>query len=215
MKNGLEGFYEHQALELLLYYSNPRCDTNPTAHFLLNRFGSISEILNASYEDLLTVEGVGKNTACLLKFLPEFFAKYMLSSIERERLDSTPALCRYFLYKLATVGSEQLWLTCLDDNFGVVSNVKISEGNSSSVMLNMGKIAAEVVRSKCTNCVLAHNHPLGDANPSEDDIKLTELVVSSFTGLGITLVDHIIVSRTEARSMVSNEVVVLVDDMNG
>ncbi len=213
LANGLDSFYDHQALELLLFYAIPRSDTNPVAHALINRFGSISNILNASYEDLLTVDGVGESTACFLKILPEFFRKYLLSRIDGEKLETTEDLCRYFLYKLYAVQVEQLWLTFLDDKLGIVSSVKISEGNGSSVALDVCKIVTEAPKKKCTRCVLAHNHPFGDAKPSEDDERLTECVRTCLGNMGIVLIDHIIVSGTEASSMFYNDVVKLEDDL--
>jgi len=213
LEHGLDRFYDHQALELLLFYTNPREDTNPIAHELLNRFGSISNILNAPYEDLLEVDKVGENTACLLKFLPQFFVKYLLSGLDGKKLETTTDMCRYFLYKLSVVQNEQLWLTCLDDKMGVVSNIKISDGDGSSVRFDKTIIVTEALKSKCTNCVLAHNHPFCDTMPSNEDINCTERLRENLKDMGITLVDHIIVSRTEARSMFYHNVVVLEDDL--
>ena len=213
LEYGLDRFHDHQALELLLFYAKPQGDTNPVAHELLNRFGSISGVLNADYEDLLEVDGVGENTACLLKFLPEFFTRYLLSGLDGERLETTAKICRYFLYKLATVQNEQLWLACLDDKLGVVTQVKISDGDGSSVNFGERIILNEAIKSKCTTCVLAHNHPFGDTFPSKEDVRLTESIKTLLDKMGITLIDHIIVSRTEARSMFHNEVVVLEDDI--
>lgn len=214
LEHGLDRFYDHQALELLLFYAIPQGDTNPVAHALLNRFGSISGVLNASYENLLEVDGVGENTACLLKFLPAFFTKYLLSGLDGERLETTSQLCRYFLYKLATVSNEQLWLTCFDDKLGIVSSVKISDGDSSSVNFGEREILNEAINSKCTACALAHSHPLGDTFPSKEDVRLTESIKTLLDKMGITLIDHIIVSKTEARSMFHNEVVILEDDLS-
>lgn len=66
---GLENFYEHQILELILFYSIPQGDTNPTAHRLISRFGSLMGVLNADHEELMTVKGVGNATATWLKAL--------------------------------------------------------------------------------------------------------------------------------------------------
>ncbi len=58
---GLDAFADHEALELLLYYAIPRRDTNPTAHALMERYGSLSAVLEAPAEDLRKVEGVGES----------------------------------------------------------------------------------------------------------------------------------------------------------
>ena len=59
LKSGLEGFADHEALELLLYYAIPRRDTNPIAHRLMERYGSLTAVLSAPAEDLKKVEGIG------------------------------------------------------------------------------------------------------------------------------------------------------------
>ena len=67
LKNGLEGYADHEALELLLYYALPRRDTNPIAHVLMERYGSLAAVLNAPAEDLKMVEGIGESAAVLLR----------------------------------------------------------------------------------------------------------------------------------------------------
>ena len=59
LKSGLESFADHEALELLLYYAIPRRDTNPIAHRLMERYGSLTAVLSAPAEDLKKVEGIG------------------------------------------------------------------------------------------------------------------------------------------------------------
>ena len=66
-QHGLESFTDIQALELLLFYGIPRRDTNPIAHALLERFGSFYQVLEASLNELQSVDGVGENAATLLK----------------------------------------------------------------------------------------------------------------------------------------------------
>ena len=66
---GLDGFESHQVLELLLFYAIPRVDTNPIAHRLLDRFGSITGVLEASPEELKDIEGIGDNAANFLKLI--------------------------------------------------------------------------------------------------------------------------------------------------
>ena len=69
LETGLEGFADHEALELLLYYAIPRRDTNPIAHALMERYDSLSGVLNAPVEDLEKVEGIGESAAILLSLV--------------------------------------------------------------------------------------------------------------------------------------------------
>ena len=79
LKSGLEGFADHEALELLLYYAIPRQDTNPIAHRLMDRYGSLTAVLSAPAEDLKKVEGIGESAAVLLKVAGQIGRKARLA----------------------------------------------------------------------------------------------------------------------------------------
>ena len=70
LQNGADGFEKHQLLELLLFYGIPQKDTNPIAHELINRFGSIRGVFEASIEALCEVDGISAHTATLIKLIP-------------------------------------------------------------------------------------------------------------------------------------------------
>ena len=84
LQAGLDAFADHEALELLLFYAIPRRDTNPIAHALIDRYGSLEAVLNAPVEDLKKVEGIGENAAVLLRLVPQLWSKARLSSVSHE-----------------------------------------------------------------------------------------------------------------------------------
>ena len=61
LKEGLESFADHEVLELLLYFSIPRGDTNPVAHRLIERFQNLKSVFDADFSELKAVNGVGDN----------------------------------------------------------------------------------------------------------------------------------------------------------
>ena len=73
LENGLNGFAEHEIIELLLYYAIPVRDVNEIAHNLINHFGSLQKVLNADYETLKDMDGLGEHSAVLLKLMPALF----------------------------------------------------------------------------------------------------------------------------------------------
>ena len=77
LKDGLDGFEAHNVLELLLFYAIPQRDTNDLAHQLLQRFGSLSAVFEADYEELCQLPGVGTNVATLLKLIPDLTRRYL------------------------------------------------------------------------------------------------------------------------------------------
>ena len=79
-QNGLDGFDAIRSLELLLQYAIPRRDTNPIAHALLDHFGSLQEVFDASEQELLQVDGIGLSAAVLLRMVPQIVKK---SAVDR------------------------------------------------------------------------------------------------------------------------------------
>lgn len=76
---GLDGFNDHNALEMLLFYAVPRKDTNELAHRLLKQFGSLASVFEAKHEELMRVDGIGENAATLIKLIPEVSRRYLLT----------------------------------------------------------------------------------------------------------------------------------------
>ncbi len=72
-KTGFEGMHPHEMLEMLLFYSVPRKDTNEMAHQLISRFGSLAGVLEATEDQLVNVGGISQNSATLIKMIIPFY----------------------------------------------------------------------------------------------------------------------------------------------
>ena len=96
-ENGLKAFSDVEAIELLLFYALPRCNTNEIAHNLLNRFGSYKAVMEADISELKLVQGVGENAATLIRLVSETNARYLSSqrSGGKNVLRSTEAAGEY------------------------------------------------------------------------------------------------------------------------
>ena len=80
---GLDAFSSHEVIELLLFYANKRSDTNPVAHRLIEHFGSLPAVLEAEYDDLIKVDGVGDTAATLITLMPHLFRRYTSEKAEK------------------------------------------------------------------------------------------------------------------------------------
>ena len=76
LKEGLDHFEDHNALELLLFYALPQKDTNEIAHELLRRFGSFSGVFDAPEEELLLIPGISAHTVTFFKLIPQAYKRY-------------------------------------------------------------------------------------------------------------------------------------------
>lgn len=205
---GLDGLNDHQVLEILLFYGISNGDTNPIAHRLVDRFGSLRGVLEADYDELRTVKGIGDNAASLIKFAQLFSGRYLrASSFEADSLTfaDTGALIRYFEGVFLGVQNEQIRAMLLDDNLHFVKEQLITEGTIGKVEFATRKFTDFVIKNNCNRVVIAHNHPNGFAMPSNADIEATKELMKIFEKLEITLLDHIIVGRTGSYSFRSSK----------
>lgn len=202
LESGLEGFSDINALELLLFYAKPRVDVNPLAHDLLNRFKTLSGVMNASVEELMEVNGVGENSAVMLKLVQEFVRKAAASDLRNSKQITSPSLAaEYLIPRFMFAENELAVLLCLDANKRVIRCEEISRGVVNSVELSTRLIAETALRTKASSVIISHNHPDGAVTPSTDDINTTKTLTKSLNLLGIQLVDHIIVSGDNYSSL--------------
>lgn len=202
LTTGLEGFADHEALELLLYYALPRRDTNPIAHALLERFGSLERVLSAPAEELQQVEGIGPSAAALLRLAPQLTRKAKMSAAAAERvLDTSERIGTYFVDLFTAQSTEVMYQLCLDAKGKMLSCHKLGEGDISSVGLNLRRVVENALRSGAVLVALAHNHPSGLPFPSPEDRAATERAKEALDTVGVRLADHIIVADDDFISM--------------
>lgn len=202
LRGGLDAFADHEALEFLLFYAIPRRDTNETAHRLLERYGSLRAVFEAPLEDLEKVEGIGENTAILLRLVPQIYQRSKLSGNGHDIiLNSTEKAGSYLLERFEGEKNEVIYELCLDRKGKLLSCKKLSEGGADNADLNVRHLMENALLASASAVILAHNHPSGIALPSRIDYVTTQRVQAALKTIGVPLVDHIIVADDDFVSM--------------
>ena len=197
-ENGLKGFNDINALELLLFYALPRKDTNPLAHELLNWFGSLQAVFSASVEELKDVPGISDSSAILIKLVPDICKLARITETSKGKGITDSSLASGFLIpRFMFEESEKVIMLSLDSAKKVKACTDISSGVVNSVDLNIRLIVETALKNKASSVILAHNHPDGDTSPSREDRETTKRVRESLKLVDIPLVDHIIVSGND------------------
>lgn len=205
LQEGLDQFTDIQVLELMLFYCIPRKDTNPIAHALLERFGSLSQVLEAPLEDLCDVEGITENAAVLLQLVTHVGRYYLTDRAARVKILPTLESCAAYIVPFFYGRKhETVFLLCLDAKCKVLSCRKIAEGNVNATGISIRKIVETALGANASSVVLAHNHPGGLAIPSMEDIQTTRQVFSALQAVEVHMVDHIIVADDDYVSMVQS-----------
>ena len=207
LKSGLDGFSDHNVLELLLFYTIPKGDTNVTAHNLIDRFGSLRSVLDASPEELCKVKGLGMYTATFLTILPQLVRRYCEAQPQQLQSFShtdTEAIQAFLRTRFIGESSECVYLLSFGSDGQKTGCIKVSEGLPSSVAFSERMILEAAFRTNAVSVVLAHNHPGGVAVPSLQDAETTKTLVGALGRFDIRLVDHIIVAGNESFSMAAH-----------
>lgn len=194
-EHGLDEFNEVNTLELLLFYAIPRQDTNILAHRLLDRFGTLEAVFDASLQELKEVEGIGENAALLIRLVPQLQKRCSVAgtrSVKWIRTSSDAG--KFFVPRLMYEKDEKALLLCLDSHQRIISLNELGEGVVNEVELNVRKIVEIALKNRASSVVLAHNHPDGVALPSYEDELATRQVYSALKLVNIVLQDHIIVA---------------------
>ena len=195
LSEGLDSFEPHNVLELLLFYSIPQKDTNETAHMLINRFGSLSAVFDAPYDDLLTVPGISEHSATLIKLIPAISRRYAMEKNSKvTKLSSIEDIGKYLVARYLGVTEETVLLLLLDNKFGLIDCVKVHDGSVNSSAITMRKLIETALFKRASMVVLAHNHPSGVALPSSDELFTTQQVKRAFDLVEIGMLAHIIVA---------------------
>lgn len=206
LQEGADGMASHEILEILLYGTIPRGDTNEIAHHLLDEFGSISNLIEADPHEIAKTAGVGIKSAVFLSLLHELVLRY-----EREKLEQKPALTSiprsvdYCKALLAFRPRECFYAICLDSRRKIIHTSKISEGTVNDAAVSPRLVVEKALRYKATGILLCHNHPSGNVKPSYEDIILTNQLKNMLEPLGVQVVDHIIIGENQYFSFFEND----------
>ena len=202
LREGLDNFDELYVLELLLFYCIPRKDTNPIAHSLLERFGSLTGVFAAGIEELETVPGITHNAATFLQMVPQVSRYYQVKRAQTGEILRTIEQCgRYLVPRFCGRDNETVYLLCLDAKCKVLCCKLVGEGSVNSASIPIRRVVEIALKANATTVILAHNHPSGLALPSADDIETTMRVARAMEAVEITLADHIVVSDEDFVSL--------------
>lgn len=164
---------------------------------LIDRFGDFAAVLEASEEELCTVEGVGPSTARMLHLLPQISRYYGRSRTSTTRcIKTTEQMGSYLMAKFAWSDYERAMLVSLDSRKRVRAAVWLREGTSDRVSLDIKNVVAAAIKGGTDAVVLCHNHPNGVALPSLEDMDATGSIARALGLVNVHLLDHFILTDT-------------------
>ena len=195
---------DKQVLDYILTLSASR-DRNTLGATLLDHFGSLKNVLEARPEQLLAINGVGEKTAKLISsFIPVMNAwKRRVNDLPKKISNRTEAQ-NYCQSLVSGLRYEQFWVVCLNTKCEVVGKRKIADGSLCEVAAYPRMVVETALNYNAHSIILTHNHPGGTQTPSPEDISSTVQLQKVLNGIGITVLDHIIVAGDVTYSMIQH-----------
>ncbi|MFH1059188.1 MAG: DNA repair protein RadC [Pseudomonadota bacterium] len=201
LTHGLAKFTDEEALELLLTLATPRRDCKQQARELMKRLGGLRAVLEAAPAELAAIEGVGPKNILGLKLIPAVARRYL----EDRLLSGNPAelheLSEFLLWTLGPLPREVFRVFLLDQARRVLASEDLFAGTLGEAAVYPREVVGRALAGGAAAILCAHNHPGGDPRPSRDDLDLTRRLYFACRGVGLDLVDHLIVGRERVHSL--------------
>ncbi len=201
IRGGIDQYDPHQVLELLLFFAIPQRDTNPLAHRLLDHFGDLAAVLDADYEELCRIDGISEHSATLLVLCGELLSRYHKEKKSRAKIATFDDIKDYMCAQLSNQKCETVLLMSLNNRCEMINCTVVRTGTITSAETSTRELVQVALRDRATAVVVAHNHPVGLALPSAEDVDATRVFVAAFKMMEIDVLDHIIVSQDGHYSM--------------
>jgi DNA repair protein RadC len=198
LQSGLDGFLDYEIVELLLTLGTPRRNCKQMAKEAIKIFGSLRGALDASFDELRQIKGIGPSNAFGIKLFQAISERYAREKLPKKiPLTSPQVVVNYLREKLGREKKEHFVILLLDSHNNLFSIKDISIGILNSSLVHPREVFEPAVRNLAAYIIIAHNHPSGDPTPSEDDVEITKDLIATGKILGIEILDHIIIAKLE------------------
>ena len=196
---GIEGFSDHEILEMLLYFVFSQIDTKPLAKALLSEFGSLEKVFAANAEQICRIDRLGPAAARLIVFMREI----SLIMGRRRAMSSDAAisngsdLIKYLGAAMENLPEEQLRVIFVNNANRIIKDEVLSRGIEDQTAVFPRQIMKRAMALHATGIIVVHNHPTGQLRPSNADLVITRSLVAAADALALRMLDHVIVGSEE------------------
>ncbi|MBN1867075.1 DNA repair protein RadC [Candidatus Sumerlaeota bacterium] len=208
LHNGAEALQDVELLAIVLRTGTRQCNVLELARRLLEHFGSLSAIEEASIEELRKVHGIGNLKAIELKAVLELGRRLVYRPLQPgQSIESSNDVYRSYGLRLAHRKQEEFILLMLDNKNQVIREEVVSRGGLDASIVHPREVFKVAIRASAASVIFVHNHPSGDPTPSHDDFVITQRLEEAAEFLKIQVLDHVIVGAGRYYSFTDGETV--------
>lgn len=184
-----------------------------TVQKLISGFGSLEGVMAASLEDLRSIKGVGIAKAAQIKSCFEVARRVDGKGEEKREKgaiklgDSSRAVYQMVKSKISHYAREHFFVLSFDSRNQLLGIDTISVGTLNASLVHPREVFEAAIRRHAASIILAHNHPSGDQEPSQEDMEITKRLIQAGKILGIKVVDHLIITKTGFLSFLEKKLI--------
>lgn len=204
LQSGFDGFLDYEIIELLLTFGTPMRDCKQMGKDAIQKFKNLSGVINASDDELKQISGIGDSNSICIKIIKELNRRLSRETVDKNIIFNSPETVFNFLKeKIGTEKKEHFVIIFLDTKNNLILD-DVSIGILNASIIHPREVFKRAILNNTSHVIIAHNHPSGDPNPSNEDINTTKRLMEAGKILGINVSDHIIITENRYYSFNEN-----------
>lgn len=200
LKDGAGKLNDAELLEMLLFYAVPRKDVRPQAEKLIEKFGSLSAVIDADIDSITEITGCEASVEVLVSLLRETVMRASIVEGDKCLLDGN-RIKEFLLEIYKGKEAETVYALYFAPDGAYLGKQAVFRGDMNSARFSLRTVTEGVIRAGGNSVVIAHNHPSGSLVPSSDDLISTKRIAAHLAANEITLIDHYIVGKDDVLSI--------------
>lgn len=196
---------DEELLAIILGTGSKNQNAIELARNVLREIKKQANFMDISINELMKINGIGLSKASrIVASLELAYRLNLRKNMKVEIVDSPEVVANLFMYELRNKLKENFYVLLLNTKNGIISRELISEGTLNSSLVHPREVFKPAIKKSANSIILVHNHPSGNVLPSEDDILITNRLVSAGNILGINVLDHLIIGDGDFFSFKEN-----------
>ena len=202
VKLGEQALSAQELLQLILGRGVAGESVSVTAQKLLVQFGSFQKLAEASIDELSSIKGIGLAKAAQIKAVFEIGRRLstQTASYKSKELTDPEKVFKFMRSRIKDYRKEHFYVITLNTKNWTISEISI--GTLDSISAHPREVFFEAIKNNASSVILVHNHPSGNTEPSQEDLELTRRLVKAGELLGIEVLDHLIITEKNFRSII-------------
>jgi len=194
IKSGIGGFHDYEIIELLLTLGSPRRDCKKQAKEAIRKFKTLRGVLEAPFEELQQIKGIGPHNAFGIKLVQEVARKFLREKIiDKPVYRSSQEIFDYLYHSMRDLEKELFKVLYLNSQNQIIDTCDLFEGTITGSAISPRDVMKSTLGNNAVSLVFAHNHPSGNSEPSQNDKHITRDLVYAAAIMQVKVLDHIII----------------------